>query len=60
MLIAQLLQTLFKSIHTVKTDPKIEIILWLNTFSPLNNSILELSGEYSLYLLSFMTICLKI
>ena len=46
-----------KRIYIMKTDPKIQIILWLNTFSPSNCSILERSGVYSLYLLSFLTIC---
>ena len=49
--------TAFKSTHTVKTDPQKQIIIWLNTFSPSNSSILELSGVYSLHLLSFLTIC---
>ena len=41
-----------------KNGPKNKkIILWLNIFSSLNNFILELSRVYSLYLLSFWTIC---
>ena len=53
----KLSSTVFKSTHTIKTDQWIQIILWLNTFSPSNSSILELSGVYSLNLLSFLTIC---
>ena len=42
--------TAFKSTHTVKPDPKIQIILRLNTFSPSNSSTLEHSSVYSLYI----------
>ena len=48
--------TAFKSTHTVKPDPQIQLMLWQNTFSLSSRSILVRPGMYSLYLLRIILI----